>query len=47
MGVPQKFVVAGQTVFACCKGCDDAVRSRPAEILAKVAAYKAGGVPKP
>jgi hypothetical protein len=41
MGVPQKVRLDGQTVFLCCPGCDRKARKKPAEMLRKLAEYKA------
>jgi Cu(I)/Ag(I) efflux system membrane fusion protein len=41
MGVPQKVRLDGQTVFLCCPGCDRKARKKPAEMLRKLAEYRA------
>ena len=46
MGVPKKLMIDSKSVFVCCKGCEKAAQETPAETLAKVAAFKAGSVPK-
>lgn len=38
MGGPVRLVVAGRTVFVCCKGCEKPLRSDPAKYLAKLPA---------
>jgi Cu(I)/Ag(I) efflux system membrane fusion protein len=36
MGGPVKVVVAGRTVFVCCKGCEPALRKEPEKYLSKL-----------
>ncbi|WP_435011307.1 hypothetical protein P12x_002614 [Tundrisphaera lichenicola] len=36
MGVPIKQVIDGKTFFICCAGCEKAVKSDPAAVLAKL-----------
>jgi hypothetical protein len=36
MGKPPKVTVAGQEVFLCCAGCEEEIKSKPDEYLAKL-----------
>ena len=45
MGVPPKVTLNGQTVFLCCPGCQRKAAKKPAEMLRKVAQFKADGEP--
>jgi Cu(I)/Ag(I) efflux system membrane fusion protein len=40
MGKPVKLTVKGQTVFVCCKGCQDDARADPDKTLAKVREFQ-------
>jgi hypothetical protein len=38
MGAPPKVTIEGQDVFICCAGCEEELRSKPDEYLAKLKA---------
>jgi hypothetical protein len=40
MGEPYKLTIEGQTVFLCCKGCENGALENPEETLAKVEKLK-------
>lgn len=42
MGKPPKIVVQGRTVFVCCEGCIDELKSRPDKYLAKLPKESSG-----
>ncbi|MGC1272235.1 MAG: efflux RND transporter periplasmic adaptor subunit [Planctomycetaceae bacterium] len=44
MGKPLPVSVAGETVYICCKGCEDKLKKSPAEYLAKLAPPPEGAV---
>ena len=40
MGVPQKLVLQGQTVFLCCPGCIEPAKKDPDKLLKRLAELK-------